>query len=240
LVDKEHILSEIRRTAEENGGKPLGRARFFKDTGIRESDWAGRYWARWSDAVQEAGLTPNQMKVRSDDLANMDRLAQETRRLGHLPTGRELRLRRQRDASFPSVGVFDRLGSKQMLAVSLAEYCEQQPDYADVLEIVRPLLETKEEKLDSMPTESPAHGFVYLLKAGSHYKLGRTNSVGRREYELGIQLPERAVKVHEIKTDDPVGIEGYWHRRFADHRANGEWFELTPADVSAFRRRKFM
>ncbi len=73
----------------------------------------------------------------------------------------------------------------------------------------------------------------------SHTTFGRFG--GKRELaELVIQLPQAAKVVHSIKTNDPAGIEEYWHRRFHDRRKNGEWFELTAQGLAAFRRRKFM
>jgi len=240
-MDKEYILSGIRRTAEENGGRPLGRARFAAETGIRESDWTGRYWARWSDAVREAGFQPNALQGRYEDDAVLALLVTEIRRVGHLPTVPELRLRRREDKSFPSAGVFAKWGTRRQLASKLADYCQRRPGHGDVLRILQPLLDA-EAPDDEEPGASgeSEFGFVYLLKSGRHYKIGRTTSLERRERELAVQLAERAVRVHEIRTDDPIGIERYWHLRFADRRGNGEWFELTREDVRAFKRRKFM
>jgi hypothetical protein len=72
-MDKDYILHEIRRTAKENGGLALGRQRFFQETGIRETDWSGRYWPRWSDAVREAGLVPNQLQAAFDQINLIER-----------------------------------------------------------------------------------------------------------------------------------------------------------------------
>jgi len=58
---REHILQEIKRTAEANHGVPLGWRKFAEETGIRDRDWLGKHWARWGEAVREAGYTPNQM-----------------------------------------------------------------------------------------------------------------------------------------------------------------------------------
>jgi hypothetical protein len=100
------------------------------------------------------------------------------------------------------------------------------------------------ETEDTLPDENPGSaeeiGVVYLLKSGRWYKIGRSNALGRRERELAIQLPEKANTVHAIRTDDPIGIEAYWHTRFDSKRKNGEWFELSSVDVTAFKRRKFM
>ena len=59
---KQEILNTIRQTAKQNGGKPLGVARFGKETGINPYDW-GKYWARFGDAQKEAGFTPNQRQA---------------------------------------------------------------------------------------------------------------------------------------------------------------------------------
>lgn len=48
---------------------------------------------------------------------------------------------------------------------------------------------------------------VYLIRSGKFYKIGHTNSVGRREYELALQLPQEVQVLHKIETDDPEGIE---------------------------------
>ena len=100
---RERILAEIKRLAEANGGKPIGKEAFERQTGIKASAWLGKYWSKWSDAVAEAGFTASQFTTRGDT----------------------------------------------------------------------------------------------------------------------------------------AGIEAYWHRRFADKRANGEWFKLSLSDIAAFKRRKY-
>ncbi len=239
-MDKRHILDEIKRTAKANGGVPLGKGRFFNETGIKESDWRGKFWVRWSDAVREAGCAPNQKQTAYDEKVLLDRYVTVMRELGHFPVVAELRLRARSNPNFPSDKAFRRLGSKQQLAVKIQEYCEGRAGYEDIVALCQEITYSPSivPKDDSGSEEG--FGFVYLLKAGRFYKIGRTNAVGRREYELAIQLPEKASTVHTIRTDDPVGIEAYWHKRFESRHKNGEWFELTGADVKAFRRRKFM
>jgi hypothetical protein len=53
-------------------------------------------------------------------------------------------------------------------------------------------------------------------------------------------VPEAVSTVHSIATDDPEGIEAYWHNRLKSKRAGGEWFTLNAEDVKAFKARRLM
>ena len=242
-MTKGHILAEIHRTAAANRGAPLGLDRFFAETGIKSSDWHGKYWARWGDALKEAGFQPNQLNAARTDEDLLNNLAALVRELGRFPVMAEIKLKARRDPGFPSHNTFGRFGGKQALAAKLQRFCQDRGE-DDLAELCAAAAKPNDEVGNSgrPPAEAATAqlGYVYLMKAGRFYKIGRTNALGRRERELVIQLPEAAKVVHSIKSDDPTGIEEYWHRRFHDRRKNGEWFELSAQDLAAFKRRKFM
>jgi Meiotically up-regulated gene 113 len=218
---------------------PLGRERFFQETGIKQKDWYGRYWARWSDALQEVDLAPNKLQEPYDENLLIEKYIALVRELGRIPVHGELMLKRGTDPSFPNGKTFDyRFGSKARLLAKVRDYCNSHAGFDDIAQLCANVPSSREA---TARENVHRDGCVYLLKAGRYYKIGKTNAIGRREYELAIQLPQKARTVHVIQTDDPAGIESYWHTRFAAKRTNGEWFALDSADVQAFKRRsKFM
>ncbi len=239
-MNKQNILQEIKRTAEANGGNPLGRLRFFRETGIKESDWKGKYWARWNDAVSEAGLEPNQKTSAYEGELLMEKFISLMRELSRFPVVAEIRMKVRKDPSFPNDKTFGRFGSKPEFAAKILDYCRTRSGYEDVVALCGAVPQPLHSKNEETNQSETVIGYVYLMKSGKFYKLGRSNAAGRREYELGIQLPEKLKTVHVIRTDDPAGIEAYWHKRFEERRKNGEWFDLGAAEVAAFKRRKFM
>jgi hypothetical protein len=242
MLTKDDVLREIRRIAAENGGVAPGRSAFFDATGIRESDWSGRWWTTWGAAVREAGLEPQRLNPRLDDELVLTAAAGIVRRLGRFPTSAEIRFECNSDPALPSHNTFRRFGGLGGLQNRLREFSAEH----GLLDVVAVMggqsgdLVAAGPVLDGEGTQLLAEGFVYLIKSGRHFKIGKANSVEARHRQLKIQLPQAAEVVHRIKTDDPYGIESYWHRRFADKRLNGEWFALSAEDVKVFRRRKFM
>jgi hypothetical protein len=234
IMTKTDILDLIRRMATLNGGKAPGSQLFASETGLRKSDWYPKLWVRWGDAVREAGLQPNSFVVAPPEEELICRYITLIRKLGRFPIESDLRLT-------PNLRGLARLGNKRERARKVLDYCRSRIGFEDVIPTCEAIISVDKRPAESMSsTSSRGLGYVYLLKHGSRaeYKIGRTTNLLRRQGEIGIELPEEVHPVHSIQTDDPSGIEAYWHRRFANRRKRGEWFDLTLDDVQAFKRWK--
>lgn len=239
-MSKAQILEHIQKIAEANGGEPPGKLKFYQLTGIKESDWSGKYWVRWSDAVAEAGYMPKQMQGAFSDEHILSSYLGLIRELGHIPTSAELRMKSRNDQDFPSHNTFSRYGSKKRLIGKLIDFVKGSGANQDIL----PMLEAAPHESGNQPSESesesPADGYVYLMQFGSEYKIGTSNNVERRFRELKTQMPYEGKIIHTIATGDPEGIEAYWHQYFSENRLKGEWFKLSKAEVAYFKKRKLM
>lgn len=231
---RETILQEIRKLAKANDGQPPGIRAFQQHTGIGEHIWRGVYWARWGDALKEAGFAANEWQGKSETNRIFEKYIEAVRHYGFLPTSSELQMYRKAHAGFPGVkSMFTHFRSKEGLLSNLRIWIEGKPELSDIAQMLGPA--------DAEPEQGSVtkEGIVYLIKSGAHYKIGRSDELERCVKEIRVALPEAASLIHSIRTDDPAGIEAYWHRRFADRRANGEWFKLSAPDVAAFKRRKY-
>jgi len=232
---RDHIISEIRRLAAANAGQPPGQKLFLRETGLGDHHWRGKFWARWGDALLEAGFAPNQWMERLDSEAILTGVVVACRHYGRFPTMDEIQLHRAKDPTIPSDQAIRRhFGGRAGLIAALAKRAAEDTSYADLGAML-----PEAPSRPPMSVSKSSDGFVYLIQSGEFYKIGRGDDLERRVKQIRVALPDKSVLVHSIRTDDPPGIEAYWHRRFAEKRANGEWFRLTSLDVSAFKKRKY-
>lgn len=237
MYTKEEILNEIKRTAKGNGGRPLGEKRFLDETEIRSWDW-GRYWPKYGDAVIEAGFTPNLPWTKYPEGVLEEKIVFLIRKLRKYPTVNEMRIEQIGNPDFPYTAVKKR--GRDFIR-NLVRYCERKQDHGDILEYCQPILDKLDEKENDGLTSnsSLSVGQVYLYKRGKYYKLGRSNDPVRRGKEIRIESPEPLRLIHSFKTDDPNGVEAYWHKRFENKRLkNTEFFSLSSQDIKAFKRWK--
>jgi hypothetical protein len=240
-ISKDEILQAIRFQAAQNEGVALGKARFEAATGIRESSWKGKYWAFWNDALVEAGFEPNSWAERvHDDEGLVQKLADLALELGHYPAEGERGMKHQADRTFPHSRVFPgRLGNVQAQLRLLMEFAVANPGYEAVFDMCSPLVKaTPDEDLPVLHAPS-VPGRVYLVYSHSLnlYKIGESDNPKRRLREIQASVPGQIEEIHVLETDDPAGIEQYWHRRFRDLKRINEWFDLSKNDVEAFRSR---
>ena len=233
---RERVLGEIRRIVAESGNVP-GIKAFEQATGIMRREWTGKVWARWGDAIKEAGFEPNVLNERIDSELILEKVAECCLELGRWAAPNDVRLYARTQTGFPSSTTIENHFPKRALLVEALREWIGQPENIKFASVSRML--PLQKIGSSEATELGRYGHVYLLRAGDFYKIGQSSDLEKRVKSINVALPDKASFEHAISTDDPPGIEAYWHRRFADRRANGEWFKLSKADVLAFKKRKF-
>ncbi len=248
MKDKQYILSEIRRTAAQNDGKPVGMDRFRTETGIVEHQWRGVYWARWSDALSEAGFEPLEWTIGSSVEEILQVMAKLVLYYGRYPTNSEILLAKRANEKIPTPNALRRrLGTKADTIKKLRDYCSSREDCAEIFAILA------KENIQAGDQDEAAKGriaagkvkpsgHVYLVKSGRLYKIGQTANRWQRMNQLDKQTSEGIDEViHTIAAfDDASGIERYWHQRFEGKCVKREWFDLSADDIRAFKKRKWM
>jgi hypothetical protein len=135
-MNKSFILEEIKRTAEANGGVPLGLRKFEQETGIKKSEWLAKIWPRWSDALREAGFKPNQLTGAYDKTELLQKYAGLAKELGRLPSSNDLRFKTRNEKEFPSQSTFEnRFGLMRELVKQIGDYCRGQNGYEAVVQL---------------------------------------------------------------------------------------------------------
>ena len=136
MLDRSSLLDEIRQAAAENGGTAPSQLQFENSTGVSQGQWRGKLWARWSDAVAEAGLLPLRMQEAFPDEVLLGHLAGLTLTLGRFPTSSELKMQRGRDKVFPNHGTFDRLGTRAARIAKVQAFARGRVEYAALFDIL--------------------------------------------------------------------------------------------------------
>ena len=241
-MSREEIIAGIRALAAVIGRAP-GSKLFESQAELSAHHWRGVYWARWSDALREAGFEPNLRQGKADPELMLEQLAIATRRFGHCPTAPELELYgRSWEAPSPPT-VRRHFGPRHVLVVRLRRWAAARPDYADVAALLPPDPAAGPAKVRIRPSPpggaAGAGGFVRLFAWDGRHLLNRIGDADGRQRSRPRYIPNKAVLEHAIRTDDPAGVHAYWRSRFA-YRSLGlnDWFALTPEDLAAFKRWK--
>jgi hypothetical protein len=130
---RNQILTEIRRLAASDGGRPPGQRLFARETGIAEHQWRGQFWARWGDALTEAGFQPNAWNERLDSANVLDAVIAACRHYGTLPTQDEIELYRKSYPSLPHPNVIrGHFGTRLNLIAALRKRAAEDNELADI------------------------------------------------------------------------------------------------------------
>lgn len=238
---KNEILAQIRQLAKVAGGIPPGQRKFAAETGIKEHVWRGKIWLNWTDALAEAGHSGLEWQTAYSDDHLLTKVAELATKIGRFPTQTEIQFESANNANFPSHQPFKSRWSMPKLAEALADHATKAGLDSVAGWAIAYLSKKPHAASSPKPNDKEtAKGHVYMQQVDKKFRIGKTNSLVGRYRQVQLETPHQVEYVHTILTDDPDGVEKYWHRRFEPLRLqiSGDWFALKPSDIAAFKRWK--
>ena len=85
------------------------------------------------------------------------------------------------------------------------------------------------------PLDSPTGGYVYLVRSPYGVKIGKSVNVKKRARLFEVKLPFPIMVEHYAWFDDYSLAERDLHRQYHAKRLEGEWFDLSSADVEMIK-----
>lgn len=79
------------------------------------------------------------------------------------------------------------------------------------------------------------YGFVYLLKTGEFYKIGKTFNIKKRVSSIQTANPNKIELIAYKESGDAFSDEQEVHKLLKDYRVRGEWFKLPEELVSSLK-----
>ena len=245
-MGQDDLIAQLQRIARENGGRPPGERGFFSEARLTKRHLWDAGIRSYGDLCELAGYKRNRLTQQMTPDQLFEPLAVLAAKLKRFPDHTDREMAHGKDAAFPSYEAYRTAQNKSgRLDRQLLEWCRSRPQHSKALGI----LEEHVSRQDLRPQKlrqgaRVVKGYVYLLRYGGRgrdYKLGMTDQVDRRHSQISAMFPGDLHTVHVIETDDPVGIERYWLRRFEDKRVENkkEIFRLAPEDIAAFKTRKY-
>lgn len=148
------MIEAIRSVSESIGENVLTQKQFFKNSDITISDVL-RYFPKWSDACQAAGVEYDRSRDRVPDEELLTDWGLVTRNLGHVPSLTEYRVQ----GRF-SRNVFDRFGAWIDLPDTFRKFFTDSDEWEDVLAILEHSPKPKTKKTILKPKTNRQSGGV--------------------------------------------------------------------------------
>lgn len=97
--------------------------------------------------------------------------------------------------------------------------------------LVRPRDDGSHE-IPALRRQSGRPGYVYLMRCGKRYKIGRSRDPHQRRRSLQTASPEPVEIIAVYEAEDAAATERAAHERYAHCRVGGEWFALSPDEAA--------